>query len=281
MSVAPPKLSPMSWAALVLGGAALVVVAMQSSKVVRAALMPSAGVGDVQKAVEEQAQRYAAAFEPHMAQINGRQLFLMPAPAPEADLEPVDEEPVETEPRVPTVYAGPSVVAMINDAVWFSNGTRIAKGEKDGDLKVLEIDAPWSAQVEWRGSEFTVRLFDRDALVLPVADRPDARRTPVVAAPALAPAPERPRPPEPKAADAGAAPVAAPQGAAPSPAPSEPAPGEAPPPEPGPSDPSPTDPAPSDEGPAKPAPSDPEPAEGPQPEARAPTPSSPDQVPSK
>lgn len=196
MTPAPPKLSPLSWAALILGGAALVVLALQGSKLVKAALMPSAGVGDVRKTVEEQALRYAAAFDPQMAQINGRQLFLMPAPAPVAEVEEEPDEPVDTTPRAPTVYAGPSVVAMINDAVWFSNGTRIAKGEKDGDLKVVDIDAPWSAQVEWRGSEFTVKLFDRDAVILPVSERSSGRRTPVVAAPELSPAPEKPKPPE-------------------------------------------------------------------------------------
>lgn len=191
MTTAPPKLSALSWAALVLGGAGLIVLALQVTKLVGAAFMPSAGVGDVRKAVEEQAQRYAAAFDPQMAQINGRQLFLIPAPAPVvADDTPADE-PV-TEPTTPTVYSGPSIIAMINDVVWFSNGARIAAGDKDGDLKIVSIDAPWSAQVQWRGSEFTVKLFDRDAVVLPAADQPSSRRTPVVPAPELSPAPAKP-----------------------------------------------------------------------------------------
>ncbi len=221
MTIAPPRLSPLSWAALVLGGAALVVLALQGTKLVQAAFMPSAGVGDVRKAVEEQAQRYAAAFDPHMAQINGRQLFLMPAPAPVADVDEVPDEPVDSTPRVPTVYAGPSVVAMINDAVWFSNGARIGKGDKDGDIKVVDIDAPWSAQVEWRGSEFTVKLFDRDAVILPVAETADSRRTNVVAAPELSPVPEKPKPAETKPAD-GAAPAPASSGGGSPPPPPEP-----------------------------------------------------------
>lgn len=251
MTIAPPKLSPMSWAALALGGAALVVVALQGSKLVRAVLMPSAGVGDVRKAVEEQAQRHAAAFDPHMAQIRGRQLFLMPAPAPVAEVEEPVDEPI-TEPRVPTVYAGPSVVAMINDAVWFSNGARIAKGEMDGDIKVVDIDPPWSAQVEWRGSEFTVKLFDRDAVILPVAERADARRTPVVAAPELSPAPIRPKAPEAPATAAPAAPANGTPQTAPAsggdPPPPPPDQGEPAPPEPMPQEPSDGDPNQSDGG---------------------------------
>ena len=250
MMTAPPKLSPLSWAALVLGGAALIVLALQGSKLVGAAFMASAGVGDVRKAVEEQAQRFAAAFDPQMAQINGRQLFLLPAPAPVAVDDTPSDEPA-TEPTTPTVYSGPSIVAMVNDAVWFSNGARIATGEKDGDIKIVSIDAPWSAQVQWRGSEFTVKLFDRDAVILPTSEASSSRRTPVVAAPELSPAPVKPAP---KPADAGPKPDAgSPKPAATPSAPTTPPPEH-----------------------VEPAPSEPVPAEPPQepsPEAAQPAPS--------
>lgn len=261
MTTAPPKLSPMSWAALVLGGAALVILAMQGSKLARALFMPSAGVGDVRKTVEEQAQRYAASFDPQMAQINGRQLFLMPVPAPVIEVDDTPDEPIDTTPRAPTVYTGPSVVAMINDVVWFSNGVRVAKGDRDGDIKVIDIDAPWSAQVEWRGSEFTVKLFDRDAVILPTSERSDSRRTPVVAAPALAPAPEKPRPSEPAPMQTGTAPAAGSPPAAPAPEapPVSPAPEHPEPPLPEPMPPQDIDPNQGGFGPADPSPGEPPP----------------------
>lgn len=220
MTIPTPRIGPLAWAALALGALASIVIAYQGSMLVRAILRPSAGVGDVRKAVEEQAQRYAEAFDPHVAQINGRQLFLMPvAPIAEVELPPDDTD--DTEPTQPTVYAGPSIVAMINDVVWFSNGARIAKGQKDGDITVVEIDAPWSAQVQWRGSEFTVSLFDRDSTVIPAADRPGARRTPVVPAPELSPAPSKPASTTPGAAEPK--PAVAPAASPSTPAPASPA----------------------------------------------------------
>ncbi|MGD9689244.1 MAG: hypothetical protein AB7K52_00155 [Phycisphaerales bacterium] len=69
-------------------------------------------------------------------------------------------------PAAPTRYAGPAIVGMIADSVWFADGKHVRVGqtaEGFGGVTVLSVDAPWSARVRWMEGEFTVSLFDRDA----------------------------------------------------------------------------------------------------------------------
>lgn len=71
-----------------------------------------------------------------------------------------------TEP-VPARYGGPALIAMVNGAAWFQDGKRLRPGDAEVDgLQVIEVNAPWSARVKWRGGEFTVTLFDRDPVRL-------------------------------------------------------------------------------------------------------------------
>jgi hypothetical protein len=55
---------------------------------------------------------------------------------------------------------------MVNDTVWFSDGARIKSGESSGDIKVVKLNAPWDATINWKGAEFTVKFFERDGVVL-------------------------------------------------------------------------------------------------------------------
>lgn len=109
----------------------------------------------------------------------GRSLFLIPPP-------PAAEEPevVESEPEAPVVlapsrYAGPGIIAMVFDTVWFEDGTKLSLEEPEHtgeDLELVSVDAPWSARVRWRGAEFDVTLFRRDSIVYPKTDAPDEGR---------------------------------------------------------------------------------------------------------
>jgi hypothetical protein len=217
-----------------------------------------------------------------LAQIEGRSLFALPRPP-----SPREETAQKPDSSKPTRYGGPSVIAMVNGSVWFSDGQRLALGESGaGSLKVVSLDAPWSAKVEWMGGEFDVEFFQRSPLLMPAsaaaatsgrdAERPPERtprrrnsaagRTsrssqPPASAPGAAPssAPMPPPPngepaphePEPPMSDPGFEPDT------PDPAPSEPAPPPAIPPGSPPVPPA-TDPTPEPSPAPQPAPTDPE-----------------------
>lgn len=68
---------------------------------------------------------------------------------------------------VPLRYGGPSLIAMINGAAWFNDGTKLKPGDAAvNDLEVLELRPPWTAKVRWQGGEFTVTLFEREPVNL-------------------------------------------------------------------------------------------------------------------
>lgn len=170
---------PARWAiaAIVLGLFALaawlpgLIVALRAPEPVVPA---SAGGGGV-----EQSARYSS----YIAQFDGRSLFFVPSPPAPPPVDP-PRETGPTTPPPPTRYGGPSLIALVNDTAWFSDGRRLAAGgDKDGTLRVIRIDAPWNALVEWQGVEFTVSLFDRDQVVW----REDRPAPPSTTAPPSAP----------------------------------------------------------------------------------------------
>lgn len=115
---------------------------------------------------------FHAAVGGDLAQVEGRSLFAVPAPPAHVE---VAEKP---ETAKATRYGGPSVIAMINGKVWFSDGQRLGVGEAGTDsLKVLSLDAPWSTKVRWQGGEFDVEFFQRSPLLTgePIADASDDR----------------------------------------------------------------------------------------------------------
>jgi len=114
------------------------------------------------------AEQQKVTFDGYLAQVRGRSLFFVP-PAPRAaDATPkVDEN---KPPPPPSSYGGPSIVAMLSDAVWFSSGKRLKVGEKDGDVKVVALMPPWSSRLEWKGVEFDVNFFERSKLTKPATD---------------------------------------------------------------------------------------------------------------
>lgn len=124
---------------------------------------------------KKQAEQYAAAFTGHLSQIDGRSLFYIP-PAPSEVAAAANEAPVEdtAAESQPSVYGGPAIIAMINDQVWFQDGKKLSPGDAASDgLEVVRLEAPWDAVVRWKGVEFTVSLFKRDAIVIKnVSDKP-------------------------------------------------------------------------------------------------------------
>lgn len=113
-------------------------------------------------AYEQGQKRYAS-------MVDGRSMFVKP-PRPRVERVPVipvarEPEPVETR---PTTYAGPKIIAMVGDQVWFDDDTRLRVGESAGTLEVVSVQSPWSARVVWRGEEFGVNLFDRAGSAIPL-----------------------------------------------------------------------------------------------------------------
>src|SRR5579862_8127078 len=109
----------------------------------------------------------------YVAQIDGRSLFIVPGapppPAPPPAPLPVaaKEEGPPPPPPPPSKYGGPAPIALIQDTVWFADGTRIKSGDQASrEVKVVRASPPWSAVLLWKGVEFTVDLFERDQVVL-------------------------------------------------------------------------------------------------------------------
>lgn len=165
------------WAACVAAALAAVVLINVSAPVV-SALFASAKAAPVNNEEAKQAaDRFKVATESHVASIKGRSLFFIPPPKPRPRAEPpprVAEKPPEPpKPTVPTRYGGPSIQAVVNGTVWFSDGKKVAVGESAGSgssmVTVIAAETPWAIRVKWEGVEFDVPLFERDAVVYPVA----------------------------------------------------------------------------------------------------------------
>lgn len=165
------------WLALAAWALALIVCARGLVGVGRALLAPSA---DRSVAVQDErlgraAEDYSRMLSEAVAQVDGRSIFFVPsAPIPPPPPPTPIVEVAPPPPPPPTTYGGPSIIAMVNGAVWFADGTRLSEGESSGtsDVKVIRIEMPWHAVVEWKGIEFKVSLFDRDRTVIRDAPPP-------------------------------------------------------------------------------------------------------------
>ncbi len=147
---------------------ALVLLVLSLYPVLLALFIPAAKSSITKSENEDRAKQALQAFIDYQRQFDGRSLFFTPAPlaSSEPEPEPAPDEGSK-EPPKPSSYAGPSIIAMINDAVWFDNGKRLKVGEeKQDDLKVVKMSPPWEATIEWKGVEFAVNLFSRDSVVL-------------------------------------------------------------------------------------------------------------------
>lgn len=160
--------------------------------------------GDPKKNAEQRATEFGAM----LAQLNGRTLMRTPAPPSSATAEARVDDGPPTPPPPPTKYEGPTIIGMVNNTVWFSDGTR--RGSDDqakDDLKVVRTNPPWDATVSWKGVEFKVELFPKNYVVY--KDKDESDTTPRVQAAPFEPAPEKPAPKkeEPKKDEAVPVPV--------------------------------------------------------------------------
>lgn len=156
---------------------------------------------------DQRRAEFAKTLSDQQAIVDGRSLFFIPPRPRPPRVDPI----VDTTPREapkPTRYGGPSMVAMVNGAVLFSDGQRIKVGESGRNVKVISVAPPWSATLQWEGVEFVVELFQRDsAIVRPASHSSDD------AVPLTPPPPSTPpaSPAEPASRPPAAPPEPAPQ----------------------------------------------------------------------
>lgn len=111
-----------------------------------------------------QPDRFMSNLDTYTGRFEGRSLFFDP-PRPRPEPRPVVRDEPDRAPAPPAAYGGPRIVAMFDDEVWFADGRRLRAGDgEDASLRVISLDSPWSADVEWRGVPFTVPFFPRDKL---------------------------------------------------------------------------------------------------------------------
>jgi hypothetical protein len=204
-------MSARGWVALGTGAVALTVIALTAAPVVRAVFI-SSGAHAPETVHKEEALRFReAATKKYLAQINGRSLFYIPPPPAPAPRPRVDPPPVvkvdPPKPLPPSRYGGPAIMGMVNNAVWFTDGTQMRVGDPvKSDLSVVDLsNAPWTAKLRWKEIDFDVTFIERDGVIHPRPELPKPE------APKLdASKPESPKVDASKPGVPGGAPVPAP-----------------------------------------------------------------------
>ncbi|MEM7228108.1 MAG: hypothetical protein AAF432_04755 [Planctomycetota bacterium] len=130
-------------------------------------------------------------METYQKRIDGRSLFFdpkplprpappkpavvrQPDPDPEPEIETTPPPLVDTTPKAPPSYTGPSPRAITLDTVWFPDERetvvgdlqeplRIRVGQEKNGIGVLEILGPNMVRLAHRGGEYDVTIFDGNA----------------------------------------------------------------------------------------------------------------------
>ena len=171
------------WIACAAGAIAAVVVVRSAAPVVSAIFTSAEPAPAKTDEAKLAADRFKAATDTQVAAIKGRSLFFIPPPKAKPVVErPVVAAPPKDPPKpvAPTRYGGPSIQAVVNGSVWFSDGKKVAVGESTGTgssmVTVIAADTPWAIRLKWEGVEFDVPLFERDGVIYPTK-KPEAAKT--------------------------------------------------------------------------------------------------------
>ncbi|MCH8343458.1 MAG: hypothetical protein IH983_05685 [Planctomycetes bacterium] len=114
----------------------------------------------------------------YQERFNGRSVFFKPIPprrpspprpAPvEIVVAPPEPDPP---PSIPEQYTGPSIVFVLGNEVWFTDGLTLSVGEEDQGVRVLSCDPPWTVRLAHAGGEYDVVLFERSVPGFETASR--------------------------------------------------------------------------------------------------------------
>ena len=104
----------------------------------------------------------------YQQRFNGRSVFFKPIPPripPPPRPAPVEIVEVPQgpppPPPIPEEYTGPSIVFVLGNEVWFTDGLTLSVGEEDQGVKVLSCDPPWTVRLAHAGGEYDVVLLER------------------------------------------------------------------------------------------------------------------------
>lgn len=151
-------LSGMSKVAVAATAAAVCVGFWGMGPIVSAVMTPGPPVAASEIEPEETAKAQAERLALAQKMIDGRSLFVPPQPP--RPTRPTEEE----EPRIPTRYEGPPLVGFLGETAIFApsggDGVFLRPGMTAQGVKLIAIDAPWTARVAYGGGEYTVNLFD-------------------------------------------------------------------------------------------------------------------------
>ncbi len=107
-------------------------------------------------------------LEQYQQRFNGRSVFFKPIP-PRRELR-LPPPPVEIvkgptgpppPPPIPEQYTGPSIVFVLGNEVWFTDGLKLSVGEEGQGVKVLSCDPPWTVRLAHAGGEYDIVLLER------------------------------------------------------------------------------------------------------------------------
>ena len=210
-------------AAARLGAPGLVAAAVIASAAIASALMLPGLVGALLTPgpapvalPDDAAGDHAVRMEMFRKQTDGRTMFFVPAkpPAPPVVVSRGEGDALPPPPPPPSTYGGPAPIGMVFDTVWFADGQKVKSGEEGtAGVKVVRLEPPWAAVLDWKGVEFTVKVFERDSVVLKAPGAKMVEGT--------APEPRPTPPPEPPPGAAPAPPSDTPPGDAPADPPSQ------------------------------------------------------------
>ena len=158
-------LSLLAWGAILMVGLTALAVGRALVPTVRDLLTPgpktaSAAEQDFERRIGE----FHEAASENLALAQGRSMFVVPPPPnaiAEADQPEPEAEVAEGPAPTPTRYGGPDPIAVINNAVWFSDSTDVPVGRERSGVEVVSVDnAPWTVRLRWREVEFDVEIFE-------------------------------------------------------------------------------------------------------------------------
>ncbi len=143
--------------------------------VLAAAFGPGLGANEATAQLQEFEQEHEAKLANYQAQFDGRSIFRTPNPTPKPreytppppppptnKTEPEEKGPVGPPPPPPR-YAGPPILFVVGDEVWFENGDdpfKVKVGETVNEHTIIEVNAPRFVKVGWRRGEYEVPIFE-------------------------------------------------------------------------------------------------------------------------
>ncbi|MBL0926986.1 MAG: hypothetical protein IBJ11_04945 [Phycisphaerales bacterium] len=153
------KIGPLGVAGGVAAGLALAALVLALWTLVPTLLSPAVRPPSGLEQRQDRLKQFAEAFEGQLKNIGGRSLFaLPPRPTPPRRAGPV-APPSDAK---PSSYGGPAIIAITGFGVLFEDGRLLRQGNAANEgLRVVSINPPWGARLEWRGAEFDVPLFER------------------------------------------------------------------------------------------------------------------------